>query len=99
MNAYHVSPPSRNLVSVLKDVAIRVRLTVSRLQNRRRSLNLEQDSASVPESIFPPRYKSVIEDESSCQWTAINNANNCRERVFGKKGRVGNGERERERER
>lgn len=52
-----------------------------------------------PESIFPPRYKSVIEDESSCQWTAINNANNCRERVFRKKKVVPTTKRQGERER
>lgn len=50
------------------------------------------------ESIFSPRYKSVIEDESSCQWTAINNANNCRERVFRGKKRSCRQRREHDRE-
>jgi len=49
-----------------------------------------------PESIFPLRYKSVIEDESSCQWIAINNANNCRERIFRKKKVVPTTKREKE---
>lgn len=49
-----------------------------------------------PESIFPLRYKSVIEDESSCQWMAINNANNCRERIFSEKKVVPTTKRERE---
>lgn len=66
--ARRVTYASRNLVSVLRMYA-------------NDSLTWNKILHLSPSRSFPPRYKS--EDESSCQWTAINNANNCREHVFG----------------